>query len=246
MPIFISATYRCLTFFRYLTYTFLEVITMAINNTLRQLRLEIGLTQEQVAEKLNVTRQAISSYESGRTRPDIDTLMRFAEIYETDLDGILYGNTRKLKALRNVKIVAFVLLALTVLLILTFSVLKWSATYFFPILNDPALIFRDQHIRLVESAEFMEGLAFTLSSPGMIVIMFFVLVPKCKIHIKYKLLYVVIFILLLYAASLPFAIADPVFDNINYTLTPARIAVRLVIFLIFETVIELIINKRSQ
>ena len=219
---------------------------MAINNNLRNLRLEKGLTQEQVAEKLNVTRQAVSSYESGRTRPDIDTLMRFAEIYETDLDGIIYGNTRNLKSIRNVKIVAFVLLALTVLLILTFSVLKWSATCFFPILNDPALTFRDQHIRLVESAEYMEGLALILSTWGALVIMFFIFVPKCKIRIKYKLLYVVIFILLLYAACLPFAIADPVFDNINYTLTPTRISVRLVLFLILEIIIEMIQQKASK
>ena len=219
---------------------------MSINNNLRNLRLEKGLTQEQVAEKLNVTRQAVSSYESGRTRPDIDTLMKFAEIYETDLDGILYGNTRKLKSLRNVKIVAFTVLALMVFLILAFSVLKWSATYFFPIQNDPALTFLDQHIRFVESAEFMEGLAFTLSSPGMIVIIFFILVPKCKIPMKHKLLYVALFIAFLYAASLPFAIADPVFNNIDYTFTPARISLRLVLFLILESIIELIINKRAK
>ena len=219
---------------------------MAINNALRQLRLESGLTQEQVAEKLNVTRQAISSYESGRTRPDIDTLMRFAEIYETDLDGILYGNTRKLKALRNVKIVAFVLLALTVLLILTFSVLKWSATYFFPILNDPTLQFKEQHIRLIEVAEYMEGLAHTISSVGSIIIMFFILVPKCKIRTRHKLIYVALFIVLLYAVSLPFAIADPVFSNINYTFTPAHISIRFIFFLILETVIEFIINKRTK
>ena len=48
---------------------------MKIHESLRELRLSRNLTQEQVAEKLNVTRQTISSFETGRTRPDIDTLI---------------------------------------------------------------------------------------------------------------------------------------------------------------------------
>lgn len=63
---------------------------MNINNNLKKLRTEAGLTQEQVAEKLNVTRQALSSYESGRTRPDIDTLVRLA-VNDTDVNSIIYG-----------------------------------------------------------------------------------------------------------------------------------------------------------
>lgn len=219
---------------------------MAINNNLRNLRLEKGLTQEHVAEKLNVTRQAVSSYESGRTRPDIDTLMKFAEVYETDLESILYGNTRKLKSLRNLKIAAFVVLTLTVIFILLSSVLRWSSNYFFPLLNDPTLQFMNHHIRLSETADFIEGMALTLSFWGAIVIMFFILVPKCKIHVKYKLFYVVIFIILMYTVSFPFGIADSVFSIINYILTPLRISIRFVFFFILETIIEFIINRRSK
>ena len=62
---------------------------MSIGENLRQLRLEKGLTQAQVAEKVGLTRQALSSYESGRTRPDVQMLLVLCEIYETDLDGIL-------------------------------------------------------------------------------------------------------------------------------------------------------------
>ncbi len=219
---------------------------MAINNNLRNLRLEKGLTQEHVAEKLNVTRQAVSSYESGRTRPDIDTLMKFAEVYETDLENILYGNTRKLKSLRNLKIAAFVVLTLTVIFILLSSVLRWSSNYFFPLLNDPTLQFMNHHIRLSETADFIEGMALTLSFWGAIVIMFFILVPKCKIHVKYKLFYVVIFIILMYTVSFPFGIADSVLSIINYILTPLRISIRFVFFFILETIIEFIINRRSK
>jgi len=219
---------------------------MAINNNLRQLRLDSGMTQEQVAEKLNVTRQAVSSYESGRTRPDIDTLIRFAEIYGTDLEGIVYGNTRRLKVLRNVKIAAFILLALTVIFTLLCSALRWSSNYFFPLVNDPALQYIDQHLRLSNAADIMDSLALTLSFWGSIIVTFFILIPKCKVSIKQKLIYILLFVFLLYAVSLPFGIADPVFNNINYTLTPTFITVRLALFFILETVIELIISRRSK
>ena len=60
---------------------------MAINHELRQLRLARGMTQEQAAERLGVTRQALSSYETGRTRPDLDTLLRLAEVPDGQLLG---------------------------------------------------------------------------------------------------------------------------------------------------------------
>ena len=76
---------------------------MSIHNNLRQLRLYSGMTQEQAAGKLGVARQTLSSYESGRTRPDIDMLVRLCDIYETDLDGMIYGQNRTLKAVQRVK-----------------------------------------------------------------------------------------------------------------------------------------------
>ena len=54
---------------------------MSIGENLRQLRLQKGLTQEQAAAKLHITRQALSSYESQRTQPDIHMLLALAEVY---------------------------------------------------------------------------------------------------------------------------------------------------------------------
>ena len=64
---------------------------MSINKNLRALRTAKGMTQEDAANQMGLTRQAISSYESGRTQPDLETLMRLAEVYGTDLDAVLYG-----------------------------------------------------------------------------------------------------------------------------------------------------------
>ena len=52
-----------------------------IHKNLKKLRLAKNLTQENVAQKIGVTRQAISGYESGRTQPVIDLLMKFAELH---------------------------------------------------------------------------------------------------------------------------------------------------------------------
>lgn len=106
---------------------------MSINKNLRQLRLNSGMTQEQAAEKLGVTRQALSSYELGRTRPDIDMLMSLAQVYGTDLDGILYGVSRKLKAARKVKAAATVIFILSIALTILCSAILWSANHFFSI-----------------------------------------------------------------------------------------------------------------
>ena len=62
-----------------------------IGKNLKQLREQKGLKQEQLAELLFVTRQTVSNYENGRSRPDIETLMKIAELLETDVNTVLYG-----------------------------------------------------------------------------------------------------------------------------------------------------------
>jgi len=62
-----------------------------IGKTIKKLREEKNITQEQLAEKLNVTRQAVSNWENGKTQPDIDTLTKISEIFEIPIEEIIYG-----------------------------------------------------------------------------------------------------------------------------------------------------------
>lgn len=62
-----------------------------ISKNIRLLRLKQNITQDELAEKLFVSRQTISNYETGRSRPDIDTLMRISEILNVDVQDLLYG-----------------------------------------------------------------------------------------------------------------------------------------------------------
>ena len=65
---------------------------MEFNEKLQELRKRKGLTQEQLAESLYVSRTAISKWESGRGYPSIDSLKRVAEFFSVTIDGLLSGD----------------------------------------------------------------------------------------------------------------------------------------------------------
>lgn len=58
-------------------------------NRLKERRLEKGFTQKEIAAKLNLTQQTYSDYETGRTDPDIETLILIGDILETTIDYLL-------------------------------------------------------------------------------------------------------------------------------------------------------------
>ena len=62
-----------------------------IAKNIRRLRTAQNMTQDQLAERLHVTRQTVSNYETGKSQPDIDTIVRLAEALQTDPNTLLYG-----------------------------------------------------------------------------------------------------------------------------------------------------------
>ncbi len=65
-----------------------------IGEFLKQLRKDNGLTQEQLAEKFNVSRRSVSRWETGNNMPDLDTLIEMADYYEIDLRELLDGERK--------------------------------------------------------------------------------------------------------------------------------------------------------
>jgi transcriptional regulator with XRE-family HTH domain len=59
------------------------------NHKLQQLRKESGLTQEQLAGKLNISRTAVSKWESGRGFPNIEALKNISKIFHIPVDDLL-------------------------------------------------------------------------------------------------------------------------------------------------------------
>lgn len=62
-----------------------------IGKNIKTLRTKKNMTQDELAEKLFVTRQTVSNYETGRSRPDVDMLAKIAEVLETDANTVIYG-----------------------------------------------------------------------------------------------------------------------------------------------------------
>ncbi len=62
-----------------------------IGKNIRYARIRKKMTQDELAEKLFVTRQTVSNYENGKSRPDIEILISVSKILEVELEELLYG-----------------------------------------------------------------------------------------------------------------------------------------------------------
>lgn len=60
-----------------------------IAENIRFYRKQLGLTQQELAEKLNGNRSLVSNYESGYSTPDIYALCRLAQIFDVSLDELV-------------------------------------------------------------------------------------------------------------------------------------------------------------
>ncbi len=62
-----------------------------LNENLKTLRKQRGLSQQELAVRLHVVRQTVSKWEKGLSVPDADTLIRIAEILEVSVETLLGG-----------------------------------------------------------------------------------------------------------------------------------------------------------
>lgn len=62
---------------------------MEFNNKLYELRKQKGLSQEELAGRLNVSRQTISKWEVGESAPDMDNLVSISELFGVSLDELV-------------------------------------------------------------------------------------------------------------------------------------------------------------
>ena len=66
---------------------------MDLSTMLGKLRNESGLSQEKLAEKLGVTRQAVQKWESGAATPEIDKMIKLAKYFGVTLDTLVFGSS---------------------------------------------------------------------------------------------------------------------------------------------------------
>ena len=64
---------------------------MDFNNRLYQLRKQKGLSQEELANRLNVSRQTVSKWEVGDSTPDMEKLVAMSDLFDVSLDKLVMG-----------------------------------------------------------------------------------------------------------------------------------------------------------
>lgn len=70
---------------------------MELGNHIKHYRNEKGLSQEELAERVYVTRQTISNWENNKNYPDINSIVLLSEIFEISIDNLIKGDLEKMK-----------------------------------------------------------------------------------------------------------------------------------------------------
>lgn len=73
----------------YLVYQYKEVIKMTFAEKLKSIRKQTGMSQEGLAEKLGVSRQAVTKWESEAGIPDIENIMAISALFDISIDELL-------------------------------------------------------------------------------------------------------------------------------------------------------------
>lgn len=75
---------------------------MELADRLKECRTEAGLSQEELAERIFVSRQTISNWETDRTYPDVQSLLLLSDIFGTSIDELVKGDVAVMeKAIEN-------------------------------------------------------------------------------------------------------------------------------------------------
>lgn len=83
---------------------------MLLNERLKQLRLQYNYTQENVAQKIGVSKQSVSKWESGKSYPDIDNLIILSDIYNVTIDELIREDSilkKRIKIKKKNRVVDF-------------------------------------------------------------------------------------------------------------------------------------------
>jgi len=137
---------------------------------LKEKRKEFKLTQQDVAEQLNVTRQTVSSWEVGKSIPDISSLIELSVLYDISLDYMLKGDkqvTDKLKKdtielnfLRFFSKSTLVVIGILLIIIMPVSILFVAAALIY------VTVFKKQNIKIITKVKESEVMKKNSSNIG--------------------------------------------------------------------------------
>lgn len=70
---------------------------MEISNQIKQRRTAAGISQEELADRIFISRQTLSNWETGKTYPDINSLLRLSEVFHVSLDELVKGDIKAME-----------------------------------------------------------------------------------------------------------------------------------------------------
>ena len=70
---------------------------MELGKQIKKYRTEANLSQEELADKIFVSRQTISNWENDKTYPDIKSLVLMSEVFRVSLDYLIKGDLERMK-----------------------------------------------------------------------------------------------------------------------------------------------------
>ena len=224
---------------------------MTISQNLKDLRRLSGMTQEQVARQVGLTRQAISSYESGRTQPDLDILARLAEVYGAEITDVLYGAGPRQRALRFWRRAPFILAAAVLALVLLRSVLLlWTNTFLtFPdgiAVTEAVRPLMERRFALLDVVQVLGGLAETVSLIGCLVLGVLLFLAKPLPPVRRGLLFFLMLAAGLLLVTVPLAALDGVYRIADYLWPGLSILLPAALLLLWWGALALARRKRER
>lgn len=177
-----------------------------VGKNIRNMRNKNKMTQDELAQKLFVSRQTVSNYETGKSNPDIDMLIKIADVLNTDVNILIFGIPTppdKKREYRKFIIGVFVILALGIFITMARPRLKtWSGNTFhlgltiaFQVSVYPAFLFCIGWCVMQASGTLLGAKPLTGRIPGTIhslIILFLIIyvaaiLPFCITEIQYAL-----------------------------------------------------------
>lgn len=70
---------------------------MELSKQIKKYRLEADLSQDELAEKIFVSRQTISNWENDKSYPDVKSLLLISEVFQISLDNLIKGDVARMK-----------------------------------------------------------------------------------------------------------------------------------------------------
>lgn len=169
---------------------------MNVSEQIRNHRKRIGISQEEMSEKIYVSRQTISSWENGKSYPDLQSLLLLSEIFSISLDELIKGDVEAMKEKmlsEKMKWGSYGMLLFFLLMVAMLPFVKRVSSYFIIpmgifgalMMGSALLVEREKKLHQVETyqeiLDFMEGRVVGTLEPA-------VRKRKLRIETVYKIL----------------------------------------------------------